>query len=61
MYSWIWSKLPGGKLAKTFLAILMLVGLALFMFTIGFPAIEDFFNVDQITITEQSTISVGIE
>jgi hypothetical protein len=52
MYSWIWSKLPGGKLAKTFLDILMLVGLALFMFTIGFPAIEDFFNVDQTTITE---------
>ena len=52
MYSWIWSKLPGGKLAKTFIAAVILGGLALFMFTIGFPTIEDFFNVDQITITE---------
>jgi hypothetical protein len=52
MYSWIWSKLPGGKLAKTFVAAVMLAGLALFMFMIGFPAIEDFFNVDEITITE---------
>jgi len=52
MYSWIWSKLPGGKLTKLFMVIAMLAGLALFMFTIGFPAIEDFFNVDQITITE---------
>jgi hypothetical protein len=52
MYSWIWSKLPGGKQAKTFVAAVMLAGLAVFMFTIGFPAIEDFFNVDQTTITE---------
>ena len=52
MYSWIWRKLPGGKLAKTFIAIVLLAGLSLFMFTIGFPAIEQFFNVDQITITE---------
>jgi hypothetical protein len=52
MYSWIWRKLPGGKFAKTFMVTLMLAGLASFMFTIGFPAIEDFFNVDQTTITE---------
>ncbi len=52
MYSWIWGKLPGGKLAKTFVAIAFLVALSLFMFTIGFPAIEQFFNVDQTTITE---------
>ena len=52
MYSWIWSKLPGGRLAKTFVAVAMLAGLALLMFTIGFPAIEDFFNVDETTITE---------
>ena len=52
MFSWIWSKLPGGKLAKLFMATVMLAGLALFMFMIGFPAIEDFFNVDQTTITE---------
>jgi hypothetical protein len=52
MYSWIWSKLPGGRLAKTFVAVAMLAGLALFMFTIGFPAIEDYFNVDETTITE---------
>jgi hypothetical protein len=52
MYSWIWSKLPGGKLAKTFIAGVILAGLALFMFTIGFPAIEQYFNVDQTTITE---------
>ncbi len=31
---------------------MMLVGLALFMFAIGFPALEQFFNVDQTTITE---------
>jgi hypothetical protein len=52
MYSWFWSKLPGGKVAKTFIAIVLLTGLALFMFTIGFPAIEQYFNVDQTTITE---------
>jgi hypothetical protein len=52
MYSWIWSKLPGGKLAKTFIAIVLLAALSLFMFTIGFPAIEQLFNVDEITITE---------
>lgn len=52
MYSWIWNKLPGGRLTKIIAAAVMLAGLALFMFTIGFPAIEDFFNVDQITITE---------
>lgn len=52
MYSWIWAKLPGGRLTKTFAAAVMLAGLALFMFTIGFPAIEQFFNVDQTTITE---------
>ena len=52
MYSWIWSKLPGGRFAKTFVAVVMLSGLAFFMFTIGFPAIEDFFNVDETTITE---------
>ena len=52
MYSWIWNKLPGGRFAKALVAVVILAGLALFMFTIGFPAIEDFFNVDQITITE---------
>ena len=52
MYSWIWRKLPGGKMAKTFTAIVLLAALSLFMFTIGFPAIEQFFNVDQTTITE---------
>lgn len=52
MYSWIWKKLPGGKIAKAFLAVVLLTGLALFMFTIGFPAIEQFFNVDETTITE---------
>jgi riboflavin transporter FmnP len=52
MYSWIWSKLPGGKLVKTFVAVAILVGLSLIMFTIGFPAIGQFLNVDQITITE---------
>jgi hypothetical protein len=52
MYSWIWNKLPGGRFAKAFVAVVILAGLALFMFAIGFPAIEDFFNVDQITITE---------
>jgi riboflavin transporter FmnP len=52
MYSWIWSKLPGGKFAKTFIVIVLLAALSLFMFMIGFPAIEDFFNVDQTTITE---------
>jgi hypothetical protein len=52
MYSWIWNKIPGGKVSKTFFSILLLVGLALFMFTIGFPAIEQYFNVDQTTITE---------
>jgi hypothetical protein len=52
MYSWIWNKLPGGKLAKISSAALMLAVLTLFMFTIGFPAIESFFNVDQTTITD---------
>ena len=52
MYSWIWRKLPGGKLVKPFIAIALLAALSLFMFTIGFPAIEQFFNVDQTTITE---------
>lgn len=52
MYSWIWNKLPGGRLAKTFVIAVLLVGLALFMFTVGFPAIEQYFNVDQTTITE---------
>jgi hypothetical protein len=52
MYSWIWRKLPGGRLAKAFVAAVMLAGLAFFMFTIGFPSIENYFNVDQTTITE---------
>jgi hypothetical protein len=52
MYSWIWRKLPGGRLFKALLATALLAGLTFFMFTIGFPAIEQFFNVDQITITE---------
>jgi hypothetical protein len=52
MYSWIWRKLPGGRLAKTITVIVLLTALSLFMFTIGFPAIEQFFNVDQTTITE---------
>lgn len=52
MYSWIWGKLPGGRLAKTFACIAIVAGVALLMFTIGFPAIERFFNVDQTTITE---------
>jgi hypothetical protein len=52
MYSWIWRELPGGRLAKTITVIVLLAALSLFMFTIGFPAIEQFFNVDQTTITE---------
>jgi hypothetical protein len=52
MYSWIWNKSPGGKVGKTALAVALLAGLTMFMFTIGFPAIEQFFNVDQTTITE---------
>ena len=52
MYSWIWSKLPGSKVVKSIVAIALLVGLTLFMFTIGFPALEQLFNVDQTTITE---------
>ena len=61
MYSWIWHKLPGGRLAKSFACIAILAGLALFMFTVGFPAIEQFFNVDQTTIAESLTISVDME
>ena len=52
MYSWIWNKLPGGRVAKTFVVAVLLAGLALFMFTVGFPAIEHYFKVDQTTITE---------
>jgi hypothetical protein len=52
MYSWIWNKLPGGKVGKTVFALALLAGLTAFMFTIGFPALEQFFNVDQTTITE---------
>jgi hypothetical protein len=52
MYSWIWNKLPGRRLAKTFVCIAILAGLTLFMFTVGFPAFEQFFNVDQTTITD---------
>ena len=52
MDSWIWHKLPGGRLAKTVACIAILAGLALLMFTVGFPALEQFFNVDQTTITE---------
>jgi hypothetical protein len=52
MYSWIWSKLPGGKVVKSIAAFALLAGLTLFMFTVGFPAIEQLFNVDQTTITE---------
>jgi hypothetical protein len=52
MYSWIWNKLPGGKVMKSIVAFALLAGLTLFMFTIGFPALEQFFNVDQTTITE---------
>jgi hypothetical protein len=52
MYSWIWGKLPGGRVAKSFACIAILAGLTLFMFTVGFPAFEQFFKIDQTTITE---------
>jgi len=52
MYSWIWSKLPGRKLTKAVFVLAILVGLVLFMFTIGFPVIEHLFKVDQTTIKE---------
>jgi hypothetical protein len=52
MYSWIWRKLPGGTISKILISLVLLTGIALFMFTVGFPAIEDYFNVDQTTLTE---------
>jgi hypothetical protein len=52
MYSWIWKKLPGGRVMKVIEAGILLAAIALFMFIVGFPAIEHLFLVDQPAISQ---------
>lgn len=43
MYSWIWSKLPGGKVAKTVASTLLIAATIAALFNFGFPALDLWF------------------
>jgi hypothetical protein len=43
MYSWLWSKLPGGKIAKALVAALSLSAVIFALFAWGFPALDLWF------------------
>lgn len=46
MYSWLWRKLPGGKVAKSIQLALLAVAIAFLLFTQVFPYLEAIFTVD---------------
>ena len=52
MYSWIWRKLPGGRLMKVVEIAVLLAAIALFMFAIGFPALEHLIGIDSPAVTD---------
>lgn len=40
MYRWIWSKLPGGRIAKALVALALVILAVVFLFTLVFPWLE---------------------
>lgn len=43
MYSWIWSKLPGGKVAKSVTSAVLISAIMAVLFIWGFPALDLWF------------------
>ncbi len=44
IYSWIWSKLPGGKVAKSVASALLIAATIAILFNWGFPALDLWFG-----------------
>lgn len=43
MYSWIWNRLPGGKLLKGFLSLVLALGAVALCFFVLFPWLDSVF------------------
>lgn len=50
MYAWLWRHLPGGRLARTVQAVLLVAGAVLVLFTVVFPWIEPRLPFDDVTV-----------
>ena len=46
MYSWLWRKLPGGKLAKSIQLAVLAAAVVFLLFTQVFPYLNAIFTVD---------------
>lgn len=52
MYAWIWRHLPGPRPLRVFLALLLVAGVVLLLFTVVFPWAEQALPFLDVTVDE---------
>lgn len=52
MYSWIWGKLPGGRVQKFVAVAVLLAAITLLMYIVVFPSLEQLIGIDEVAVTE---------
>ena len=55
MYSWLWRTLPGGRVGKLVLSLLLAVAVVCLLFFVVFPAIEPLVPFGDVTVDGEPT------
>ena len=61
MYGWIWRHLPGPTPVRLLIALVLIAGIVLLLFTVVFPWLEPLLPFTDVTVDESgsATASVG--
>jgi hypothetical protein len=52
MYSWIWRHLPGPVPVRALLAVALLAAIVVLLFTVVFPQVEAWLELNEVTVEE---------
>ena len=55
LYGWLWSRLPGSRAVKTFVAVLLMIAVVLILFAWVFPRLEPRLPWVDVTVGDSGT------
>jgi hypothetical protein len=58
VYGWIWRHLPGPTAVRALIALLLVAGIVLLLFTVVFPWIEPLLPFTDVTVDDGGSVTV---
>lgn len=58
MYGWIWRHLPGPTPVRLLIALVVIAGIVLLLFTVVFPWLEPLLPFTDVTVDDEGSVTV---